>query len=78
MSEGGYLLPETTRIYHERTDTLAAFNMFAYRRWELLVAILEELLSVAKRQSNKYWENAHDIEEVDTLEYLWNIVKEPK
>ena len=74
-NEGGYLIPETSTIYHKKTTLHGEMCYMAYTIWELIRTVHQELADRAGKEANKAWELAHDKEEINNIERLRDLVR---
>ncbi len=67
---GGYLIPETSTIYHKKTTLYGEMCYLSYTFWEFLRTVHQEFADRAEKESNKAWDKAHDEEEINNIEML--------
>ncbi len=70
MNEGGYLIPETSTIYHKKTTLHGGVCYLSYTIWEFFRAFHQEFADRAEKEANKAYEKAHDKEEINNIEML--------
>lgn len=75
MNEGGYLIPETSTIYHKKETLHGEMCYVSYTLWEFFRTVYQELADNAERQANKAYDMAHDKEEINNIEILRGLAR---
>lgn len=71
---GGYLVPETSTIYHKKETMFAEMCYANYTLWEFISTVFKELADGAERKGRRSWKLAHREEKVDTVGMFHKII----